>query len=130
MLKFFTVIAFCLILFTTSVKAQFIEERAKKITREMTSSLKLNEGEMIMVNRLNKDKLAQLEALIKIKSSLSARQVDIRIDQIEESYNSQIFEILNSRQYAAFKKFKDRYPEFYDINSRTLYMAFSNTRSR
>ncbi|WP_192820205.1 hypothetical protein [Rufibacter sp. LB8] len=108
-------IFFSVFLGAASANAQAISPAhrlADRLSQEMGASLSLHEDAFIKVRQFNRDRLAKLQALNGQAGKLSAREMDLRLDQIEQEYNERMFHLLNARQYMSYKRFRENRLEF------------------
>ncbi len=92
--------------------AQNLEARAELQTKEMAAKLNLNEADYVQLKKINFNRLAKIAALANLREQ-DHRYLDIRLDQIEEDYNSRLFALLKPAQYQAFADYRKDQPDSY-----------------
>ncbi|MGV3539147.1 MAG: hypothetical protein ACO1OQ_05010 [Rufibacter sp.] len=85
---------------------------ADRLSQDMGTSLNLPEGTLIKVRQFNRVRLAKLMQLSKQLDQMGAREVDLKVDQIEQEYQQHMFSALNSQQYIQYKRFRANRMEF------------------
>ena len=102
---------------TISLQAQDLSSRAEAQTRQMASKIKLNESDYMKLKAMNFNRLAKIDALSSLREQ-DHRYLDLRLDEIEEEYNANLFSLLKPKQYAAFMDYKKDQPYTYaDVTS-------------
>lgn len=103
--------------------SQTLDERADLLTREMAGSIKLNKKKYEKLKALNKERLAQIDRLADLREQ-DTRYLDIRLDQIEEVYHSNVYNLLSAQQYKNFRQYKLGQPNSYaGITQGKLFQA-------
>jgi|SRR5687768_3677085 len=97
---------------TISLQAQDLNSRAEAQTKKMASQLKLNEGDYMRLKALNFNRLAKIDALASLREQ-DHRYLDLRLDEIEEDYHTELYSMLKPKQYAAFMEYKKDQPYTY-----------------
>src|SRR5688572_6463993 len=95
-----------------TVSAQGLAARAETQTREMASKLNLNEADFVKLKKANLNRMEKIESLSALREQ-DHRYLDLRLDQIEEEYNAELFGMLKPTQYAAFVDYKKDQPYTY-----------------
>ena len=106
-----------LIFATISLQAQDLNSRAESQTKKMASQLKLNEADYMRLKALNFNRLAKIDVLSSLREQ-DHRYLDLRLDEIEEDYQTELYSMLKPKQYAAFMEYKKDQPYTYaDVTS-------------
>ena len=99
-------------LVTLSLQAQDLNARADAQTRQMATQLKLNDSDYMRLKALNFNRLAKIDALASLREQ-DHRYLDLRLDEIEEDYHTELYSMLKPKQYAAFMEYKKTQPYTY-----------------
>lgn len=111
---FFTLLFTCFLWGATAnaQKPSTPERTADKLTHDMGAALHLNEASFIQLKKFNRERLTRLTALSQKAHQLRAREVEVRVDQIEQEYQQHMFHLLNAKQYIQYRRFQETRPEF------------------
>ncbi|MBC3541774.1 hypothetical protein ACFSC6_10020 [Rufibacter sediminis] len=82
-----------------------VEKTSNSVTRLMVQSIGLNESEYIVVKSLNQERLMKAAEVAKMYGN-DAEMRDARLKEIEDTFESELFKVLNSRQVEAYSEFK------------------------
>ncbi|WP_066836620.1 hypothetical protein [Rufibacter ruber] len=93
-------------------KATPSERMADRLTLEMGAALNLPEGTLIQVKKYNRERLTKLMALSTQAHQLRPRDLELRVDEVEQHYNQRMFSLLNAQQYIQYKRFRENRVEF------------------
>lgn len=97
---------------TLSLQAQDLNSRAESQTKHMAAQLKLNEADYMRLKALNFNRLARIDALASLREQ-DHRYLDLRLDEIEEDYHTELYSMLKPKQYAAFMEYNKTQPYTY-----------------
>ena len=97
---------------TISLQAQDLSSRAEAQTKQMASQLKLNEADYMRLKALNFNRLAKIDALSSLREQ-DHRYLDLRLDAIEEDYQTELYSMLKPKQYAAYMEYQKDQPYTY-----------------
>ncbi|KAA3436071.1 hypothetical protein [Rufibacter hautae] len=82
-----------------------VEKTCNSVTRLMVQSIGLNESEYLQVKTLNQQRLVKAAEVAKMYSN-DAEMRDTRLKEIETTFETELFKLLNSRQVEAYSEFK------------------------
>ena len=111
MKKLFTIL-FLAVAFITNSQAQQLDERATILTDEIARHVNMDETEYLKVKKYTAERLMQIDELANLPLQ-DERYLNLRLDKIEEEYNSRIFNTLDKKQFISFMKYKQKQPFHY-----------------
>lgn len=91
--------------------AQSSEDRASTVTREMSAKLSLNEMEYIKLKALNRERFTKAAQISSMYSNDIAMR-DMKLNELQNSYDSQLKTFLNPKQLESYASYKESNTSF------------------
>ena len=106
--------------FAGTAMAQSAEDRASTVTRDMSAKLSLNEMEYIKLKALNRERYTKAAQISSMYSNDIAMR-DMKLNELQNSYESQLKNFLNPKQLDSYASYKE---------TNTSFTAFSQDETK
>jgi hypothetical protein len=88
-----------------------VDSRASSVTRDMSAKMSLNESEYIKLKALNRERFSKAAEISSMYSNDVAMR-DMKLAELQSSYDSQLNAFLSPKQLEAYASFKENNASF------------------